>query len=95
MALASFAESSNRVRIASAVVIQHYEDNPFDFLVDDYAVIHPFAYAVEEQAELAPFQQVVYPADRDVVQRWLGGLGLQRPMETFTLLISVLMTARD
>ncbi len=86
VALASFAESSERLRIASAVVIQHYEDNPFDFLVDDYAVIHPFDYAVEEQAELAPFQQVVYPADRDAVQRWLGGLGLQRPMETFPLL---------
>jgi len=68
------------------VVIQHYEDNPFDFLVDDYAVIHPFDYAEEDQVELAPFRQPVYPADREAVERWLGGLGLQRPMETFTLL---------
>ncbi len=86
VAVAGFSESSDRLRIASNVVIQHYEDNPFDFLVDDYAVIHPFDYAEEDQVELAPFRQPVYPADREAVQRWLGGLGLQRPMETFTLL---------
>jgi transglutaminase-like putative cysteine protease len=86
VAVAGFAESSDRLRIASNVVIQHYEDNPFDFLVDDYAVIHPFDYAEEDQVELAPFRQPVYPADREAVERWLGGLGLQRPMETFTLL---------
>jgi transglutaminase-like putative cysteine protease len=86
VAVATFAEASDRLRIASEVVIQHYEDNPFDFLVDDYAVIHPFDYAPEERAELAPFQQPVYPADRDAVQAWLGGLDLLRPMQTFALL---------
>jgi transglutaminase-like putative cysteine protease len=86
VALASFPESSDRLRIASDVVIQHHEDNPFDFLVDDYAVIHPFDYAVGERAELAPFQQAVYPSDREAVQGWLDGLGLRRPMETFPLL---------
>jgi len=86
VAVVGFPEPSDRLRITSNVVIQHYEENPFDFLVDDYAVIHPFDYAIEEQADLAPFREAVYPADREAVQRWLGGLGLQRPMETFTLL---------
>ena len=86
VALVGFAQNSDRLRISSSVVIQHYEDNPFDFLVDDYAVIHPFDYALEEQADLAPFRQAVYPADREVVQRWLDGLGLRQPMQTFTLL---------
>ena len=86
LAVVDFPEPSDRLRIASNVVIQHYEDNPFDFLVDDYAVIHPFDYAEEDQVELAPFRQPVYPADREAVQHWLGGLGMQRPMETFTLL---------
>ncbi len=86
VALASFAEPADRLRIASSVVIQHYEDAPLDFFVDDYAVTHPFDYAMEDRAELVPFQQAVYPADRETVNRWLGGLGLQRPMETFTLL---------
>ena len=86
VAVASFFEPADRLRIASHVVIQHDEDNPFDFLVDDYAVIHPFDYALEDQADLAAFRQAVYPADRVAVERWLGRLGLQRPMQTFALL---------
>jgi transglutaminase-like putative cysteine protease len=86
VALVSFGQLTNRLRIRSDVVIQHYEDNPFDFLLDGYAVNYPFAYIPEDQADLAPFLQAVYPADRDAVQRWLNGLGQPRPSETFALL---------
>ncbi len=86
VALVTFTESSARLCVRSGVVLQHYEDNPFDFLVDDYAVIHPFAYAEQDQAELAPFQQSVYPSDQGAVQLWLDGLDLQAPIETFALL---------
>lgn len=86
VALVNFTEDSDRLRIASNVVIQHYEDNPFDFLVDDYAVNHPFDYADAERAELAPFLRAVYPADQEAVRGWLDRSGLPRHQETFTLL---------
>ena len=86
VALVSFGKPSNWLRVGSNVVIQHYEENPFDFLVDDYAVLHPFSYAEAERAELAAFLQPVYPSDRDALQRWLDGLGLPQPLETFALL---------
>lgn len=88
VALVSFSQPSAQLRVSSSVVIQHYEENPFDFLVDDYAVMHPFQYAKEEQAELAPFEQSVYPStqDRDAVRAWLDGLALLQPMQTFALL---------
>ena len=86
VAVVSFSEPSDRLCIASSVLIQHYEDAPLDFFVDDYAVTHPFDYAMADRAELLPFQQAVYPSDRERVNRWLSGLDLQRPMETFTLL---------
>lgn len=86
VALVSFIETSDRLRIASNVVIQHYEDNPFDFLVDDYAVSHPFDYAEAERIDLAPFLQAVYPTDREAVRGWLDGSDLLRPQETFVLL---------
>lgn len=86
VALVSFAEPSNRLYIASEVVIQHYEENPFDFLVDDYAVGYPFDYVPEDRADLAPFLTPVYPADQAALRGWLGKLGLTRPMQTFTLL---------
>jgi len=86
VAVASFPGPADLLRIFSNVIIQHYEDNPFDFLVDDYAVNLPFEYAPEDRAELAPFREHVYPSDREAVRRWLDGLGLVRPMETFALL---------
>jgi transglutaminase-like putative cysteine protease len=86
VAVVRFSEMTERLLITSNVVIQHYDDNPFDFLLDDYAVTHPFAYASEEQTELAPFRQSVYPADQSQVQGWLDSLGLIRPIQTFTLL---------
>jgi transglutaminase-like putative cysteine protease len=86
VALVSFPEPSDRLRIASSVVIQHHEDNPFDFLLEDYAVIHPFRYAEEDEIELAPFLPSVYQADREAVRCWLDGLDLQRPVQTLTLL---------
>ncbi|HBG97117.1 MAG TPA: cysteine protease, partial [Chromatiaceae bacterium] len=84
--LVTFSEPSDQLRIASNVVIEHYEENPFDFLVDEYAVMHPFDYAEAERVELAPFQQSVYIPDRPAVQQWLDRLGLRQPMQTFTLL---------
>jgi transglutaminase-like putative cysteine protease len=86
VALVGFTEPSHQLRIRSNVVIQHYEENPFDFLVDDYAVNHPFDYAEEDRAELAPFQQSLYASDQDAVRSWLDALDLRPPMETFALL---------
>ena len=86
VAVVRFSEMTERLLITSNVVIQHYDDNPFDFLIDDYAVNHPFAYESAEQAELAPFRQPVYPADQLPVQAWLASLGLVRPIQTFSLL---------
>lgn len=89
VAVVNFTAPADRLRIYSSVVIQHYEDNPFDFLMDDYAVLYPFDYALDEQAGLAPFRQSVYPNDGEAVRRWLNGLGLQGSMQTFTLLDQV------
>jgi transglutaminase-like putative cysteine protease len=86
VAVVTFPQPCDRLRISSGVVIQHYEDNPFDFLIDDYAVSYPFDYAQEDQVELAPYRTCVYDADEPAVQRWLDGLGFQAPMETFGLL---------
>jgi len=86
VAVVGFPEPADQLRISSDLVIQHYEENPFDFLLDDYAVSYPFDYSIEEQADLAPFREAVYPNDREAVQVWLSGLDLQQPIETFSLL---------
>jgi len=73
VAVVGFPEPSDRLCISSDVVIQHYEENPFD-------------YSIEEQADLAPFREAVYPTDREAIKFWLSGLDLRQPIETFPLL---------
>lgn len=86
VAVVAVAQASDLLRVESDVTILNYEWNPFDFLLDDFAVSHPFDYAQRDRIELAPFLQSVYPADRPAIAQWLTGLGLQRPMQTLALL---------
>lgn len=86
-ALASFTAPGASLRVASQVVIEHYDEEPLDFVVEDYAAVHPFAYRPEESADLAPLLSMVWPGDRALVERWLQGLSLgSRRVETFALL---------
>jgi transglutaminase-like putative cysteine protease len=87
VAIVSFRTPTHSLRVASNVSVALYDDAPLDFLVEDYAVTHPFAYAVEEQPDLAAFRQSAYIQDWSLVNGWLDRLGcLQGPIETFVLL---------
>jgi len=88
LAVVNFLERSNTLMIASEVVIQHYEQAPYDFLMEDYAVNYPFAYAVGEQVDLAAFQQPVFFNEQHLINEWLQQLGLYG-METFSLLVKM------
>ena len=85
LAVVSFLEPANTLLITSEVVIQHYGQAPFDFLVDEYAVFYPFSYAVGEQVDLASFQQLIFINERQIINDWLLQFGLYG-METFGLL---------
>ena len=87
VALVSFASGSDRLRIESRVVIEHHEQWPLDFVVEQRAVTHPFAYEAPEAALLISFLQPSWPVDRAAVLDWLFGLGIgNAPTETFVLL---------
>jgi len=87
VALATFGAPTSRLRIASSIVIEHYEDAPLDFLVDDHAVMHPFSYAVHDARLLTAFLTPGWPDDGASVRDWLAQLGLQAgSLETFVLL---------
>jgi transglutaminase-like putative cysteine protease len=87
--LVAITQPTDLLRIDSTVVIQHYDENPFDFLVDDYALMHPFAYTASDRIELEPFLAAVYPDDRESVVGWLQASGWQQATETFALLDSI------
>ncbi len=88
LAVVSFLEPADTLTIDSEVVIQHYEQAPFDFLVEDYAVTYPFSYAAGEQVDLAAFQRLIFFDDQQIINDWLLQFGLYG-METFGLLVKL------
>ena len=86
LAIVNFLEQSNKLTIASEVVIQHYEQAPFDFMLESYAAQYPFTYALDEQADLAIFQQASFYNDQVTVNAWLQQQNLFG-MQTFSLLM--------
>ena len=87
VAIVSFLETAQRLTIDSEAIIQHYEEAPLDFIVEDYAVRYPFEYRPEEQADLAPFQQPIYPNQQPMLRDWLDSLGFAwGEVETYVLL---------
>ncbi len=86
-AVVDFLEPTQLLTITSEVVIQHYVENPFDFLFEDYAVNYPFDYVPMDKVDLIPFLQQVYPNDEEAIGHWLKLLGLEQPaMQTYALL---------
>ena len=74
--------------IASEVVIQHYEQAPFNFLLEDYAVIYPFTYGQSEQVDLAAFFLLILFFYQHIINNGLQQIGLNG-METFSLLVKL------
>lgn len=87
VAVVSFLEASDLVRIVNEVSVRVYEDTPLDFVVEEYAVSYPFDYAPGELPDLMAFRQSVYPDDEAAVKQWLEGLdSFSGEIETYVLL---------
>lgn len=72
VATVTFSEMASRLVIASEVVIEHYEDAPLDFLLDDYAINFPFQYDPTERPDLVPYQMPSFPKDEPALRQWLA-----------------------
>ncbi len=93
LAVVSFLKPANQLLIASEVIIQHYEEAPFDFYIEDYAVNFPFHYAEADWADLAAFQQPVFSQEQFNVNNWLIQMGLKPISQlTFSLLTQLNLT---
>ena len=88
LAIVNFRELSTSLIIASEVVIQHYGQAPYDFLLEDYAVNFPFTYAENEQVDLTTFQLSNFVNDRQIIIKWLQQIGLSG-MGTFSMLVKL------
>jgi transglutaminase-like putative cysteine protease len=71
VAQATFLEPSNNLSIESRVLIQHYDDQPLDFLVADYAVLFPFQYDAAESVDLGSYLMTNFNQDQSILSTWL------------------------
>ncbi len=71
VAQATFTKSGSQLSIESRVLIQHYDDQPLDFLVADYAVLFPFQYDAAERADLGPYLSAIFEQDRLLLISWM------------------------
>ena len=67
----SFAETSDRLSILSEVTIEHYEEIPYEYPLEDYAETFPFQYDVSERVELAPYQQLLFAKEDAALRAWI------------------------
>ncbi|MFO1431725.1 MAG: transglutaminase family protein [Candidatus Competibacteraceae bacterium] len=90
MAVVSFIEPSTRLSICSRLRIQHYEDQPLDFLVAEAAVYFPFQYQAAEQIDLGPYLVPIFTQDQPALSAWLQHFWQPgRVLETYALLDSI------
>ena len=83
----SFAEPARKLSLFSEVNVDHYDDNPLDFVIAPSGRSYPFQYAPNEQVELIPYRLPSYPYDGPGVQSWLSDLYSHgQVMSTFELL---------
>lgn len=88
VATASFGEKTQRLVVKSEVIIQQYNQVPYDFLVADYAVDYPFSYMSEDEILLSPYMNKPVEYASDSLSLWLSELWNGREkIQTFALLL--------
>lgn len=87
VAIANFNGKTRQLSIVSEVIIQHYEEQPLDFLVADYAVNYPFSYQPDEHAALGPYLHTDDPIPGSELGNWLNRFWQPNDrIETYVLL---------
>jgi transglutaminase-like putative cysteine protease len=70
VAIATFAAPADLLLIESNLIIQQYDQEPLDFLVEDYAVSYPFAYAPEDRPVLDAYLLTVPASQAGTLAQW-------------------------
>lgn len=74
VAVVTFLKAARELTITSEVVVENYEEQPLDFVLEDYARFFPFDYDPGEQIDLAPYKNPVYEQDRAIVKAWIADI---------------------
>lgn len=91
VAIATFSTPTQQLRIVSEIILQHYDESPLDFLVDDHAVMYPFAYENAVHLTLSPYLQDAHPQikgneENKLFESWMTQFNQTNSIETYALL---------
>jgi transglutaminase-like putative cysteine protease len=93
VALVDFLDNSRILEIKSEVIVQHYEEQPLEFALDESALHYPFQYNPLEQIDLMPYQFAVFPRDFPVLQEWSKDICRPGKLMKSTVLLDALNKA--
>jgi transglutaminase-like putative cysteine protease len=71
VALVDFDGPSDHLMFESEVVVEQYNSNPLDFILDHQAQTIPFEYGQHEKPDLHHFMQLCHPHDEGGVRNWI------------------------
>jgi transglutaminase-like putative cysteine protease len=90
IAKVDFTQMASQLSVYSEVILQQYDSNPLDFILEESAVTYPFVYDPDSLPELTAFMAILYPRDTAALQEWLGlFLKPGNKIETIALLQNV------
>jgi transglutaminase-like putative cysteine protease len=72
IAKVDFTQSAAQLSFYSELVLQQYDVNPLDFILEESAVTYPFVYDPDSLPELTAFMPLLYPRDAATLREWLG-----------------------
>jgi len=72
IAKVDFTQRAAQLSFYSEVILQQYDTNPLDFILEESAVTYPFVYDSDSLPELTTFMALLYPRDAPALREWLG-----------------------
>lgn len=87
VAVLTFLEPSDCLRLASDVLVEIHDVDPLDCQIKPTAEAYPFQYPLHEQVEIVPYRVPSYEHDGPALQEWLKSIyQAGRSISTFQLL---------
>jgi len=86
VAVASFAEPSAELRIASSIELETYAVERPPFQISPNALSYPFIYSADDRIDLGRMLERQYPDPKDRLGSWARGFVRSSPTDTLALL---------